>query len=193
MNVVRQAAVALRLLLVFTVILGVGYPAVVWAASRAVTDRAEGSLVRDSGGQVVGSALVGQAFDGEQWFRSRPSAADHDPLASGGSNLGPESPELLSEVTERRRQVARDEGVAAAAVPPDAVTASWSGVDPHISPEYARLQADRVARARGLPPAQVRELVAEHTEGRQLGFLGQARVNVLELNLALAERAAARS
>lgn len=180
----RQSLAALRLLIVFTVILGVGYPATVWAVGRAVGDRADGQPVRVDG-QVVGSALIGQDFTGEQWFHSRPSTNDYDTLASGPSNLGPLSPDLAAAIAERRAAVAETEGVPEADVPPDAVTASASGLDPHISPAYADLQAARVARVNGLTLAQVEDLIARNTDGRFLGFHGEPGVNVLTLNVAI--------
>lgn len=185
----RQSWAGLRVLLLFTVVLGVAYPLAVTGVSQlAFGHQADGSQVTHDG-EVVGSSLIGQPFDGEQWFHPRPSAAGdgYDTLASGGSNLGPESTELLATVEERRAAVAEENGVDPAAVPPDAVTASGSGLDPHISPDYAEIQVDRVAAARGLDPSEVQELVDDHTQGRVLGFLGGERVNVLELNLALEE------
>ena len=151
---------------------------------------ADGWLVRHEG-RVVGSALIGQQFtdaDGQplpQYFQPRPSASDYDPLASGASNLGPDSSELVAQVRARRTAVAEQDGVAPHAVAPDAVTASGSGLDPQISTMYAAQQVQRVARARGLDPARVRALVRQNTEARALGFLGEPAVNVLELNLAL--------
>lgn len=180
----RQGVAALRLLVVMTVVLGVLYPASVWAVGQAFGGRPDGQLVR-SGGQVVGSRLIGQDFTGKQWFHSRPSAVDWDGLGSAPSNLGPSSPDLLAEIAKRRAAVAKEEGVSPADVPPDALTTSGSGLDPYISPEYARLQVDRVARERGLEPAIVRRLVAGQEQGRRLGFLGEPTVNVLELNLAV--------
>ena len=183
----RQSLAGLRLLLVLTVVLGLAYPMAVFGVGRLVPDRADGSMLTVDG-SVVGSRLIGQAFDGDEWFLPRPSVAGdgYDPLASGASNLGPENPDLLATVTERKQEVADREGVDPSAVPADAVTASGSGLDPDISPEYARLQVDRVARARGLDPDAVRQLVDDHVKGRDLGFLGEPRVNVLELNAALA-------
>ncbi len=181
----RQSLAGLRLLLVMTVLLGVGYPTAVWAAGQAFGDRADGSPVRLDG-QVVGSRLIGQQFEGDEWFLSRPSANDYDTLASAPSNLGPLSTDLIASIGERRAEVAAREGVEESAVPPDAVTASASGLDPHISPAYAALQAPRVAAANGLSLDEVRRLVEEHTDGRGLGFLGEPGVNVLELNLAVA-------
>ncbi|MBB5790546.1 potassium-transporting ATPase subunit KdpC [Jiangella mangrovi] len=183
----RQSWAGLRVLLLFTVILGIAYPLAVTGVSQvAFGDQADGSLVsRD--GEVVGSSLIGQTFEGDEWFHSRPSAAGdgYDPLASSGSNLGPESADLLATVEERRAAVASENGVDPADVPPDAITASGSGLDPHISPAYAEIQVERVAEARGLSADAVAELVSEHTQGRILGILGGERVDVLELNLAL--------
>lgn len=184
----RQSLAGLRLLLVMTVLLGVGYPAAVWAAGQALGDRADGSPVRVDG-QVVGSRLLGQQFEGDQWFLSRPSANDYDTLASAPSNLGPLNADLIASIEERKAEVAAREGVAEADVPADAVTASGSGLDPHISPAYAAIQAPRVAEANGLTLEQVQRLVEEHTDGRSLGFLGEPGVNVLELNVAVAAAA----
>lgn len=180
----RQLVAAARLLLVLTVLLGVLYPAAVWAVGRAVPDRADGSLLSVDG-QAVGSRLIGQAFEGDQWFQSRPSAVEWDGLASAPSNLGPSNPDLLKAIDERRAEVAEREGVDPSEVPPDALTASASGLDPHISPEYAELQVPRVARERGLSEDAVRALVDSATSGRGLGFLGEPTVNVLELNASL--------
>ena len=187
----RQVGAAIRSFLVLTVILGLAYPLLMTGLAQAVfADRANGSLVQGGGG-VVGSRLIGQRFtdaDGAalpQYFQPRPSASDYDPLASGASNLGPDSPELAAEVRSRRSTVADEDGVPGRVVAPDALMASGSGLDPHISPQYADQQVQRVADARGLSPARVRSLVLEHTEGRSLGFLGEPTVNVLMLNLAL--------
>ena len=183
----RQAGIALRLLVVMTVVLGIGYPAAVWAIGRVVPGRADGSFVSSSSGKVVGSSLIGQDFQGPQWFHPRPSAAGtgYDALSSSGSNLSAGNPDLVKAVAQRKADVAAADGILPAAVPPDAVTASGSGLDPDISPEYAAVQVAAVARARGLTVAAVAALVAEHTTGRTLGFIGEPRVNVLELNLAL--------
>ncbi len=187
--------VALRAMLVLTVILGVGYPLVVTGLGRLMPARADGSLVTDADGTVVGSSLIGQSFtdaDGTplpQYFQSRPSAAGdgYDAAASSGSNLGPENPDLVAAITDRRAAVADLEGVDPADVPVDALTSSGSGLDPQISTAYADLQVPRVARERGLTEAAVQALVAEATTGPDLGVLGQEGVNVLELNLALDE------
>ncbi len=183
-DLARQSVAALRILLVLTVVLGIGYPAAVWAVGRTVPDRADGQPLRLDG-RVVGSALVGQQFTGPEWFHPRPSANDYDTLASAPSNLGPLSPDLQTAIAERRAEVARTEGVRPSQVPADAVTASASGLDPHISPAYARLQVARVASANGLSVAEVEALVAAHTQGRLLGFHGEPAVNVVTLNLAV--------
>jgi len=190
----RQYIAALRVLLVLTVLLGVVYPLLVTAVGQvAFNAKADGSLV-SSGGAVVGSRLIGQSFTDAkgdplpQWFQPRPSAAGdgYDPTSTSASNLGPNNADLLKAVQERRAAAAARDGVAPSSVPPDALTASGSGLDPDISPAYARQQVDRVAKARGLDPASVRALVDRHVQGRDLGFLGEPVVNVLELNLALA-------
>ncbi len=188
-DIARQSLAGLRILLTFTVILGIAYPAAVWAAGQAFGDRAEGQPITVDG-QVVGSRLLGQNFEGEQWFHSRPSANDYDTLASAPSNLGPSNPDLLALIAERRSAVAETESVEPGEVPADAITASGSGLDPHISPEYAALQAPRVAEANSLSIKDVQGLIDEATAGRSLGFLGEPGVNVLELNIAVQEAAA---
>jgi len=184
MPTLRQLAPALRILAVMTVLLGILYPAAVFAIGRIVPDRTNGSPV-ESQGAVVGSSLLAQGFDTPEYFWPRPSVGGYDPLATGGSNLGPNSDVLIQAIEERREAIAAANGVNPEQVPADAVTASASGLDPQISPEYAALQVPRVARARGLAPQAVADLVAEHTSGRALGFLGEPAVNVLEVNLAL--------
>ena len=195
-STLRQHLAALRALLVLTVILGVGYPLAITALAQVVPGRADGQLVtRDD--VVVGSRLIGQLFtdaDGNalpQYFQSRPSAAGdgYDPTASSASNLGPENEDLVAAITERRAAIVALEGVDPSQVPPDALTASGSGLDPHISPAYAMLQLQRVARERGLVVADVQRLVQENESGRDAGFIGAAKVNVLQLNLALDELA----
>jgi potassium-transporting ATPase KdpC subunit len=177
---VKQSWAGLRAMIVFTVLLGLLYPAVVWGVGQVVArDQAAGSLV-NVGDQVVGSSLIGQQWTGDQWFWGRPSASNYSGDTSGGSNLSGSA--LADEVTKRAQAARLDQATA----PADALTASGSGLDPHISPEYAATQVSRVAAARGLAPSVVQRLVAEHTQGRAAGFLGQPRVNVLELNLALA-------
>ncbi|MEZ5117715.1 MAG: potassium-transporting ATPase subunit KdpC [Candidatus Nanopelagicales bacterium] len=184
----RQAWVGLRLLLVMTVVLGILYPLAVFGVGRLLPALSDGSYVTDGSGDVVGSSLIGQSFTGPEWFHPRPSAAGdgYDALSSGGSNLAADNPDLVADVTERQAAAADVNGVPRGAVPPDAVTASGSGLDPHISPEYARVQVARVAAARDLQQSAVMALVEQHLEGRLFGFIGEPRVNVLELNLALA-------
>lgn len=197
---VRTHLSALRMLLVMTVVLGVAYPLLVTGVSQAAFHhQANGSLVKVDG-RVVGSSLIGQTFDlpkknpnnadeparpDPKWFQPRPSAGGYDPAATGASNLGPNSEELARTFRERREAIAAFDGVQPTQVPTDALTASGSGLDPDISPAYAREQVARVARARGLDQARVAALVERHIQGRNLGFLGQQHVNVLELNRAL--------
>lgn len=189
----RQLLPALRMLAVLTVLLGLLYPLAMTGVGQALFGaKGDGSLVQDASGAVVGSSLIGQSFEGEEWFQPRPSAAGdgYDGTASSSSNLGPTNPELLDTVTERVDAYRKANGLSAsAAVPVDAVTASGSGLDPQISVANARLQAPRVAEARGLTVDQVDALIDDHTQGRSLGFLGEPGVNVLELNLALTEAA----
>jgi K+-transporting ATPase ATPase C chain len=184
----RQIGAAVRALLVLTVVLGLAYPLTMTVVAQlAFPDNADGSLVEREG-TTVGSDLIGQSFAPDpRYFQSRPSAAGegYDPLASSASNLGPENPVLIDMVRQRRTAVSALDGVPAEQVAPEALLASGSGLDPHISPGYAAAQVDRVARERGLPAASIRALVDQHTEGRVLGFLGEPRVNVLLLNLAL--------
>lgn len=192
----RTHWVALRAMLVLTAVLGLAYPLAVTVIGQvALPAQANGSLVRNADGEVVGSAFIGQSFTdaaGEplpEWFQSRPSAAGtgYDGGASGGSNLGPENEELIAAIEERQAAATALEGVDEVDLPADAVTASASGLDPHISPEFALLQVDRVAEARGLDEADVRALVDDLIQAPDLGFLGSPTVNVLSLNLALAE------
>lgn len=187
-GVTRQAWIAVRLIVVGALVLGVVYPLLVTGVGAVIASgSAKGSLV-ESDGEVVGSELIGQNFEGDLWFQPRPSAAGadgYDAMSSGGSNLGPNNEDLLAAVQERRAAVESQAGTGVF-VPPDALTASGSGLDPHISPEYARLQVSRVAKANGLSESAVAGLVDANTAGRQLGFLGEERVNVLLLNLAIA-------
>jgi potassium-transporting ATPase KdpC subunit len=190
----RQSLAGLRLMVAFTVVLGLIYPAAVWAAGSGVSPwHARGSLVTAAGehttdpGKAVGSAIIGQLVDDPGLFQPRPSAAGdgYDLLSTYGSNYGPESPDLIASIKELKTTIAEREGVEESQVPPDAVTASGSGLDPDISVEYAELQVRRVAAARGLTVAQVQELVDDNTSGRTLGVLGEPRVNVLLLNIAV--------
>lgn len=189
----RTAGVALRAMAIITVALGIGYPlAITGIGQIAFPAQANGSTL-DVNGTTVGSALIGQSFsdaDGNplpEWFQPRPSAAGdgYDAGVSSGSNLGPENPDLIAAIEERRDQVAEFNGVDPAEVPVDALTASASGLDPHISPEYALLQVARVAEEQGLDEDDVRALVENNVQNRDIGYLGEPTVNVLELNIAL--------
>ncbi|MFS0866398.1 potassium-transporting ATPase subunit KdpC [Microbacterium sp. 179-B 1A2 NHS] len=192
----RSAGVAVKAMVLATV-LGVGYTLAITVVAQALLPaQANGSLLRNGAGDVVGSSLIGQPFadddDGAprpEYFQPRPSAAGdgYDGGASSGSNLGPENDDLIAAIAERRSQVASLNRVPEADVPADALTASGSGLDPHISPEYAAIQVDRIAAERGIPPEQVSDLVRSHTQGPDLGYLGEPVVNVLELNVALDE------
>ncbi|MEU2737287.1 potassium-transporting ATPase subunit KdpC [Streptomyces sp. NPDC007095] len=200
-RVIRHHLAALRMLLVFTVITGIAYPlAVTGIAQGLFPHQANGSMIKDHG-RPVASALIGQNFDlsprkgqttpapDPKWFQPRPSAAGstgYDPTTSGASNLGPNNATLIKTIKQRRAAVAAFDGVQPNRVPDDAVTASGSGLDPDISPVYAYEQVNRVAKARGLGPAAVRDLVARRIDGRSLGFLGQESVNVVQLNHDLA-------
>ena len=179
---------ALILLVVLTVVTGVIYPVVVTVIAQVVfPHQAHGSLIVKDG-KVVGSALIGQPFDDPKYFWGRPSATSpfsYNAASSSGSNLSPTNPALVKSVQERVDALRAADPGNTAPVPVDLVTASGSGLDPHISPAAALYQVNRVAKARKLDPAVVRELVERNTEGRQLGFLGEPRVNVLALNLAL--------
>jgi K+-transporting ATPase ATPase C chain len=187
-NRLGQFGPAIRLLVVLTVLVGVAYPLVVTGIAQVVfRGPADGSLLHQDG-KVVGSSLIGQSFVGNaSYFQSRPSAAGdgYDPLATSASNLGLDNPDLVKLVKQRRAAAARLDGVAPADVPADAVMASGSGLDPQISPAYADIQVARVARVRHLSAGQVQALVDRYTQGRTLGILGEPRVNVLRLNLAL--------
>jgi K+-transporting ATPase ATPase C chain len=184
-----QFVPALRIIVVLTILTGAVYPLVVTGIAQVAFPRAaNGSLLPAVNGKVQGSALIGQPFDDPKYFWSRPSATSPQPYngtASSGSNLGPRNPALADAVTARVKALRDADPGSAAAVPIDLVTASASGLDPHISVAAAEYQVPRVARVRGVAPDKVRELVAAHTEGRTLGFLGEPRVNVVELNLAL--------
>jgi len=190
MNLARQGFNAIMATIVLTLIVGVLYPLAMTGVSQLLfKGQANGSLVRSANGTVVGSSLLGQGFTGAQYFHPRPSAAGsdgYDASASGGSNLGPTNQKLFDTVTERAAAYRQENGLADnVLVPVDAVTASASGLDPHITPANAALQVARVAKARNMSDTDVRALVTKYTERRTLGFLGEDRINVLELNLAL--------
>lgn len=189
MTLLHEAKVSIRATLALAVLLCGIYPIVVWGVAQGVfPHQANGSLIVRTG-RVVGSSLIGQEFKSDRYFQPRPSAAGndgYDATASGGSNLGPLSRKLIDQVKERVDAYRIENNLPPdVEVPADAVTASGSGLDPHISPRNAELQAARVARARGMPEDLVRKFVGQHTASLQLGFLGEPRVNVLELNLAL--------
>ncbi|WEO77393.1 potassium-transporting ATPase subunit KdpC [Cryobacterium sp. SO2] len=192
----RPYWVALRAMLIFTVVLGIAYPLTITLVGQvAMPAQANGSLITDSSGTVVGSSLIGQSFtdtDGAalpEWFQSRPSAAGdgYDASASSGSNWGPENADLIQAIGDRQAAISELDGVPVDEIPADAVTASASGLDPHISPAYALLQVKRVAAARDLPEADVRALVDAAEQSPDLGYLGEPTVNVLNLNIALAQ------
>jgi potassium-transporting ATPase KdpC subunit len=189
---IRQLLPAFLTVIVFTLLCGVAYPSFSTLIGQvAFGEKADGSLIKRDG-VVVGSTLIGQTFVAPEYFHSRPSAAGpgYDGSASSGSNLGPTNPDLLSAVRDRAVAYREENGLAPdALVPVDAVTASGSGLDPHISIANARLQLPRVARERGLDVAVVSELVDKYTDGRQLLVLGEPGVNVVELNLALDDSA----
>ena len=197
---IRQYIAAFRLLLVFTVICGIAYPVVMWGVAQAAfKNQADGSLVTYKG-QVVGSSLLCQEFVNAkgaplaQYFQPRPSSATNsadatdygcDPGFSAAANLGPNNPDLLTDVKQLQAQIAAFDHVKVSQIPPDAVTSSGSGLDPDISPANAAIQVDRVAATRHLPVSEVQKLVAENTKARNIEFLGEPGVNVLTLNIAL--------
>ena len=170
------------------VLLGGVYNLGLWAIGRVIfPSQAEGSLIRRADGTVVGSRLIAQKFTRPEYFQPRPSGVDYNAASTGGTNYGPSNPDHLKAVQERLDALTEQEGVSATTVPSELVTASGAGLDPHIPPNAAELQAPRVARARNVPVERVRELIARHIEPPTFGFLGRARINVLELNLALDE------
>jgi K+-transporting ATPase ATPase C chain len=199
-NWVRQHIAGLRTLLIFTVITGFVYPLVMWGISQAALSKQANGSMASFHGRVVGSSLLCQEFTDAhgnplpQYFQPRPSAATQpgnakdygcDAVYSSASNLGPNNPVLINDIRGRQKQIAAFDHVPVSAIPPDAVTASGSGLDPDISPLYASIQVDRVAAARRVSAAAIRALVAAYTQGRVLGFLGEPVVNVLRLNMAL--------
>ena len=199
-TLLRQHIAAFRMLLAFTVLVGIIYPVVMWGVAQAAfKNQADGSLVT-SNGKVVGSSLLCQEFTDAkgnplpQYFQPRPSNAANsadktdygcDPGFSGAANLGPNNPDLVTDVKTLQKQIAAFDHVPVSAIPPDAVTSSGSGLDPDISPANAAIQVARVAAARHLPVSTVQSLVSQNTDGRDIGFLGEPGVNVLKLNIAL--------
>jgi potassium-transporting ATPase KdpC subunit len=199
-SLVRQHIAAFRMLLAFTVLCGIIYPVLMWGVAQAAfKNQADGSLVT-SNGKVVGSSLLCQEFTDAkgnplpQYFQPRPSSAVNsadktdygcDPGFSAAANLGPNNPDLVTDVKTLQKQIAAFDHVPVSAIPPDAVTSSGSGLDPDISPANAGIQVARVAAARHLPVATVKSLVSQNTDGRAIGFLGEPGVNVLTLNIAL--------
>jgi potassium-transporting ATPase KdpC subunit len=180
---------AVRFTLVTMILLGGGYHAVLWGIGRAMfPEQAEGSLIRRGDGTIVGSRLIAQKFERSEYFHPRPSSVDYNAASTGGSNYGPSNPEYLKLVEERIAVITSREGVTADRVRSEMVTASGAGVDPHVPPAAAELQAARVANSRSVDPAGVRELITAQTEGPTFGLFGRPRVNVLELNLALDKR-----
>ena len=178
---------AILLFIAYTILCGGIYPAIVTGiASVAFPKQANGSFITEKAGKMVGSSLIGQPFSDSKYFWPRPSATTdfgYNPMASGGSNFGPTNPDFIKQVGERVKAL-HDTGISGN-IPAELVLASASGLDPHISPEAAKIQIPRVARARGMSEETVQKIVYIHTEERQLGFLGEPRVNVLGLNLAL--------
>ncbi|MFJ9844344.1 potassium-transporting ATPase subunit KdpC [Kitasatospora sp. NPDC101155] len=201
-TIVRTHLTALRALLVMTVLCGIAYPLLITGISQvAFSDKANGSIVK-SDGKEIGSSLLGQNYNlpkanpddpkeepkpDPKWFQPRPSANNYAGDNSGASNLGPNSDDLLKAVNDRRAAVAAFDGVDPASIPADALTASGSGLDPHISVAYAKEQVNRVAKEHNLPVETVAKLVDTYSEGRSLGFLGQEGVNVVLLNKAVSE------
>lgn len=182
----KNLIASVLLILVFTVTLGILYPLAVWGVSQAIfPNQANGSLIRNVKGEIVGSELIGQNFTSPKYFHGRPSAAGngYDAGASSGSNLGPTSKKLIDRIWTDTETLQTENPNTS--VPADLVTTSGSGIDPHISPAAAEFQIPRVASERGLSESALREMVTKVTEGRQFGFLGEPRVNVLKLNLEL--------
>jgi potassium-transporting ATPase KdpC subunit len=186
----KNLITAILMTIVTTILLGLIYPLVVTGLAQVIfPDQANGSLIKSADGTVIGSRLIGQPFSSPGYFRSRPSAAGangYDAGASSGSNLGPTNQKLIDRVKADVEKVQAENPDKA--IPIDLVTASGSGLDPHISPAAAEFQVPRVARERGMTEDQLRQIVATHTKGRQFGFLGEPTVNVLELNLDLDEQ-----
>ena len=183
----KQLWIALKATVVLTVLTGIAYPLIVTGLAKVIFPHQAGGSMLPLNGRIVGSELIGQRFTKPEYFHGRPSAAGdgYDGLSSGGSNLGPTSQKLADRVKDDVARFRAENPAYTGPVPADLVTASGSGLDPHVSPEAAEAQAARVAAARGIGVDRVRALIAANTEDRQLGFLGEARVNVLKLNVAL--------
>jgi K+-transporting ATPase ATPase C chain len=192
MSILSTLRPAIVSTLAFTLILGVAYPlAITGVAQATMRPQAQGSLVKDKAGRVIGSTLIAQAFSKPEYLHPRPSAAGkdgYDTTSSGGSNLGPLSADLAKREASDAGKLRQEDGAGAGPLPADAVTTSASGLDPDISPENARLQIDRIAKARGVDANRVGAVIDQVTQGRALGFIGQRRVNVLKVNLALDAR-----
>jgi K+-transporting ATPase ATPase C chain len=186
LNILKQIYPAAAMTVVLTVLLGVIYPFVITGLAQVIFPRQAAGSIIVKDGKVIGSSLIGQPFTGPGYFHSRPSAAGngYDATASGGTNLGPTSQKLFETNVRSAADALREENPNSA-IPVDLVTASASGLDPHVTPAAAEFQVPRVARERSMSPEQVRRLIRDHTEGRQFGILGEPRVNVLGLNLGL--------
>ena len=181
----RQVLTGAKVLLVLTLLLGLAYPLTMVLVAKIMP--AQDSSIRNEAGEVVGSSHIAQPVSGDRWFFPRPSAGDYDGLSSGASNLAATNPELVTAIKDRRADIAARENVDPASIPADALTASASGLDPDISPEYARLQVTRVAREAGLSRKEVESMVEANTQQPLLGFIGEPRVNVVTLNNDLAD------
>ena len=180
----KNLVTAVLMTIVTTVLFGLAYPLVITGLAQVIfPENANGQLIRGADGAVIGSRLLGQPFVSPGYFRSRPSAANYDAAASSGSNLGPMNPKLVDRVKADLANLEQENP--GKPVPVDLITTSGSGLDPHISPAAAEFQVPRVARERGMREDELRQIISAHIEGRQFGFLGEPRVNVLELNLAL--------
>jgi K+-transporting ATPase ATPase C chain len=182
----RDLIPGVRFAIVTMLLFGGAYPLAVWGlAQAAFRHQAQGSLVTRADGSIIGSSLIAQSFEGDAYVHPRPSGVDYNAASTGGTNFGPTNPDHLKAVVERVAAVRQREGLPNGPIPADLVTASGAGLDPHLSPAAVDVQVARVARVRGASVDAVRRLVAEHTESPMLGVLGRARVNVLQLNLAL--------
>jgi K+-transporting ATPase ATPase C chain len=187
-TMIKELKQGILFTVVTMVLLGGAFHVAFWAIGRVVFPaQAEGSLIRRADGTVVGSRLIAQKFTRPEYFLPRPSGVDYNAASTGGTNYGPSNPDHLKAVRERLDAIMKQENAGAGDIPSEMVTASGGGMDPHIPPAAAELQATRVASARGVSIDRVRDLIRTHTEPPTFGFLGRARVNVLELNLALDE------